>query len=515
MMELRDYQVRAVEQINAASSAIYTLPTGGGKTVIFCKLIEELAARGERVLVIVHRVEILDQTSYKLASLGIDHGVIKAGRSANPELPVQLASIQTLARRVGDGRMEYPRADVVIVDECHHARAMTWRAALDSNSDARRYGFTATPCRGDGAGLGDLFNGLIIGPQVAELQKTEPAYLVGVKYFAPAKIDLQGVRTQQGDYAVGELAARMNRAHLVGDIVTQWHRLGEGRRTIVFAVDVGHSVHIRDEFVKAGVKCEHLDGGTDKDERKAILERLESGATTVVTNCMVLTEGFDCPPVGCIVLARPTKQVGLYRQMAGRGLRPAEGKDNLILIDHSGAVHRHGLLEDEISWTLDVDGRAENEAHAKRTEAHLESFVDCSQCGSVRERGTACPNCGFKPGPRPDLIITKDADLVAVGQRAPAYSVEERQRWLSELMTLRMQRNQHRASTGKLPLKPEWAGAKFKDKFGDWPPRYWSVAPAMSVSPEISSWVRARDIAYAKAMQKAQQQQGQQEQPSP
>jgi superfamily II DNA or RNA helicase len=176
-MNLRDYQTRAIEQIDAANSAIYVLPTGGGKTVIFCELVKRRAAVGERVLIITHRVEILDQTSYKLRSIGIDHGVIKAGRVADPGQLVQLASIQTLARRVGDGGLEYPKADVVIVDECHHAKAKTWRAALNANPEARRYGFTATPCRGDGGGLGDLFDELIVGPQVAELQSTEPKCL--------------------------------------------------------------------------------------------------------------------------------------------------------------------------------------------------------------------------------------------------------------------------------------------------------------------------------------------------
>jgi DNA repair protein RadD len=502
MTELRDYQIRAVEQIDAANSAIYVLPTGGGKTVIFAALIKTLADRGERVLVIGHRNEILNQTSRKLSDLSIDHGIIRAGLVADLTYPVQLASIQTLSRRTSTGKLEYPKADVVFVDECHHARARTWLDALNAYPHARRYGFTATPCRGDGRGLGDLFDELIVGPQVAELQGS--GHLVGVKYFAPAKIDLRGVRTQQGDYAVGELAERMNRAHLIGDIVTQWHRLAERRRTIVFAVDIGHSVHIRDEFVKAGVRCEHLDGGTPREEREEILARLASGETEIVVNCMVLTEGFDCPPVGCVVLARPTKQLGLYRQMAGRGLRPAENKSSLILIDHAGAVHRHGLLEDEITWTLDVDGKATNAAQKHRTEKDFEAFVDCSKCGAVRERGEACPNCGFKPGPRPDLIIATDEDLVGLGQRSLKHSEEEKQRWLRELMTLRAKRNVTRPLKGKPPLKPEWAAGQFKNKFGSWPPRAWNyLGPAPEVSPEVESWVRSRDIAYAKAMQKA------------
>jgi DNA repair protein RadD len=293
----------------------------------------------------------------------------------------------------------------------------------------------------------------------------------------------------------------MNRAHLVGDVIVQWHRLAERRRTIVFAVDVGHSVSIRDEFVKAGVRCEHLDGSTNKDERKAILARLESGETEVVSNCMVLTEGFDCPPVGCIVLARPTKQLGLYRQMAGRGLRPADGKSNLILIDHSGAVYRHGQLEDEVFWTLEIDQKAVNIDHAARTAERHDPYCECSQCGHVRVRGEACDNCGFKPGARPDLIIADDEDLVEFGRATAALPQEDRQRWYQDLMALRNVRNLIRTQRGQEPLKPGWSAAKFKDKFGAWPPFAWNnLPPSRDVSGEVSSWVRSRDIAYAKRM---------------
>src|SRR5207342_3164772 len=158
-----------------------------------------------------------------------------------------------------------------------------------------------------------------------------------------------------------------NRNDLVGDIVSNWHKLEQRRKTLVFCVDVAHSVHVRDEFVKSDVRAEHVDGGTPKAERDAILARLASGETELVTNCMVLTEGFDLPAIGCIVLARPTKQLGLFRQMAGRGLRPAEGKSDLILIDHAGAVYAHGLLEDRIEWSLDTDKHAENKTHAARS----------------------------------------------------------------------------------------------------------------------------------------------------
>jgi DNA repair protein RadD len=137
---------------------------------------------------------------------------------------------------------------------------------------------------------------------------------------------------------------------------------------VAFAVSVEHSIHIRDEFIKSGVRAEHIDGSTPKPERDATLARLETGDLDVVSNCMVLTEGWDMPDVGCCILARPTRKMGLYRQMVGRVLRPADGKTDAIVLDHSGAVFRHGFVEDPVEWTLDPDRRAESPVHSKRGE---------------------------------------------------------------------------------------------------------------------------------------------------
>ena len=197
---------------------------------------------------------------------------------------------------------------------------------------------------------------MIEGPQVAEL--IAGGYLVRTRVYAPVDPDLRGVRTVAGDYNEGQLAERMDRPDLIGDIVTHWHKYGERRKTVAFAVNVPHSIHLRDEFVKSGVRAEHIDGSTPKPERDATLARLASGEIELVTNCMVLTEGWDMPEVGCCILARPTKKMGLYRQMIGRVLRPAPGKADAIILDHSGAVFRHGFAEDRVEWTLDPDRRA-------------------------------------------------------------------------------------------------------------------------------------------------------------
>jgi DNA repair protein RadD len=287
----------------------------------------------------------------------------------------------------------------------------------------------------------------------------------------------------------------MNRDDLVGDIVSNWHKNGQRRRTLVFCVDVAHSLHVRNEFTESGVKAEHVDGATPKAERDAILTRLASGETEVVTNCMVLTEGFDCPPTGCIVLARPTKQLGLFRQMAGRGLRPAEAKSNLILIDHSGAVYRHGLLEDPIEWTLDTTKQADNPTHRKRDQQTISRLVECSRCAALRTGGEPCPHCGFLPQRRPDAIIFREGELARVDRKSRTVRASsdphERMRWHAELTYIANERG----------YKSGWVAHKFKEKFGDWPPVI-AIRP-IAPSPEVLSWVRSRNIAFAKAREKA------------
>jgi DNA repair protein RadD len=493
MTDLRDYQIEAVRQIEAAIEAaqnpLYVLPTGGGKTVIAAAVIERAVERGKRVLIMTHRREILRQTSLKLP---IDHGLIQAGLTLDLAYPVQIASVQTLHHRcMVRNKIPLPAADLLIVDEAHHIRAQTWSGIIGAYPEAAVLGLTATPCRSDGRGLGNHFDILIEGPQIPDL--IAKRQLVPTKYFAPVNPDLRGVATRQGDYVIAALSKRMNRDDLIGDIVSNWHRHAQRRKTLVFCVDVAHSVHITEEFVSSGVRAEHLDGSTPKPERDAILDRLASGETEVVCNCQVLVEGFDLPAIGCIVLARPTKQLGLFRQMAGRGLRPAEGKSNLILIDHSGAVYAHGLLEDRIEWSLDTDRRAENKTHAARSQESKSRLVECTQCGGIRTTGEACPCCGFLPKHRGEAIIFAEGELAEVknGRARSTLVRADRDRWHAELLSIAEQKG----------YKPGWAAYKYREKFDDWPPRGSTPAPRKP-SPEVLSWVKSRQIAFAKAKQK-------------
>jgi DNA repair protein RadD len=493
MTELRPYQADIAAEFerlvtHGKRRVIVVAPTGSGKTVIACAII---AATPRRALIVSHRREIVKQTSDKLTAAGVHHGVIQAGdeKRLRPMAAVQVASIQTLhSRAIRSTSMPMPLADLVIIDEAHHACAATYRKILEAYPDAIVLGLTATPCRGDGRGLGGIFETMIECPQVAEL--IVGGYLVKARVYAPINPDLKGVRTVKGDYHEAQLADRMDRDRLVGDIVTHWHKYGERRRTIAFACSVAHSIHIAAEFMKSGVRSEHLDGSTPKDERDAMLARLASGATEVISNCQVLTEGFDCPDIGCITLARPTKKMGLFRQMIGRGLRPADGKTDVVILDHSGAVFRHGLPEDRVEWTLDPDRHAEAPAHQARLEHKTAGLIECTQCSALRLGGQPCPACGFLPQ-RPAQYVAHvegELGLVTNGKAiAAGHDPAMRRQWHAMFATIANERGYQRG----------WIAHKYREKFGAWPTG--DTPEPIQPTPEVLSWVRSRNIAWAKS----------------
>jgi superfamily II DNA or RNA helicase len=384
---------------------IIVAPTGAGKTIVAAEIIRRVTAQHRKILFLAHRDELLVQPRDKLRNFfNIVAGIIKAGRDKDlrPLSPVQIAGVQTLYWRcVRTDRMELPEADIVFVDEAHHVRAMTYQKIIEAYPNAIIVGLTVTPCRGDGRGLGNVFEAMIECPQIPELIKLER--LVPMKIFAPPPPDLRGVRVMStGDYNVDELSDKMD--PLVGDFVEHWLRHAQRRRTVVFAVDVKHSVHIVGELIKSGVRAEHLDGTTPQAEREAILGRLASGETEVVSNCMILTEGFDLPDIGCIALVRPTKSLGLFRQMIGRGLRaaPNTNKKDVIILDHGGGVHRHGRPDDVIEWALETDKRAANKTHEARVaKGGSDPFCECKACGHLRMKGMPRDNCGWGQSRQP------------------------------------------------------------------------------------------------------------------
>jgi DNA repair protein RadD len=499
MTDLRSYQGVIIAQCNQVIAngqrrPLIVAPTGAGKTVIAAAIIKTAVADQRRVLVLGHTREIIKQTSLKLSGYQVEHGIIQADLVGNSNQSVQVASIQTLwSRAMRTDRMALPAADLLIIDEAHHCPANTYRQIIKSYPNAVLIGLSATPCRGDGRGLGGIFDSIIECPQVAELVAQK--YLVKTRHYAPADPDLKGVEVRTGDYVEVQLAECMDRSDLVGDIVSHWHRYGERCKTVCFAVNVPHSLHIRDEFLKSGVRAAHLDGSMPKPQRDAVLAQLAAGEIDVVTNCMVLTEGWDMPDVGCCILARPTRKMGLYRQMVGRVLRPASNKYDAIVLDHSGAVFRHGFIEDPVTWTLDPDKRAISQTHNARLRSGYSSrLLECTKCGAIRVAGEPCRACGFLPQRPPQSIVFRDGDLAAVDRHhrtaKAVVNPDVRIRWHAMLMHIATVRG----------YKVGWAAHKYREKFGIWPAARF-VTP-IEPSAEVLSWVRSRNIAHAKARAK-------------
>lgn len=346
---LRPYQEAAIEGIRAKvregkKRVVLVAPTGSGKTTIAASIIESAIAKGSRCLFLTHRKELIEQASARLDSIGIDHGVIQAShKRARPWCSVHVASVATLVRRLGNR----PDVQLIIVDEAHHAMSESWIKVLAAYPKAAVIGLTATPWRLDGKGLKGIFEDVVV---VAQAHELVPEYLMAPRIFAPDKPNLSKVHTTAGDYDVGELEEVMAQTTLVGNVVEHWQKLAGGARSLVFAVTVRHSLALRDRFREAGVAAEHLDATSHPDDRAAILARLKSGETRVVTNCQILTEGFDLPELGCVSLARPTQSSVLFLQMCL--------DEKTEILTRRGWMGPNDILKDDSVAGLDLQSNA-------------------------------------------------------------------------------------------------------------------------------------------------------------
>lgn len=288
---LRPYQREAIDSLRAKlrhhRRLLLVSPTGSGKTTIAAEMIHSATERGSRILFLAHRKELIDQCSTRLDQFSVPHGVIMSGHPRyQPVLPVQVASVPTLVRR------NKPPADLIIIDEAHHARAGTYQKILDHYPGVPTIGLSATPWRTDGKGLGELFEDVVVAATIQQL--TEDGYLVPATGFAYDAPELAEVRMRGRDYDAEGLELVMGGTAIAGNVVQSYLDHASGKRAVLFAVSVKHSRQLVERFQEAGVRAEHLDGETPKGEREAILARLSSGETTLVSNVGVLTEGWDC-----------------------------------------------------------------------------------------------------------------------------------------------------------------------------------------------------------------------------
>jgi superfamily II DNA or RNA helicase len=493
--DLRPYQADAVERIERAyrdrkKGPILQMATGAGKTVIGGEVIRREVASGRSCLFLAPRRELVYQASASLARAGVEHGIHMAGREDLEDAwaPVTVASIDTvIARVLKRGRRPFVEPELIIVDEAHLSITKRRQEMLSLWPDARLLGLTATPGRKDGRALGLLYDDLIEPITVAEL--TDQGYLVPARYFSLSAPDLRRVETVAGDYHQRQLDHAVNQPGLVADIVGTWLERAGGRRTVVFCTSIAHSIALAESFQRAGVAAEHVDANTLMAERADIFARFTAGQTQVLCNCFLAAYGFDLPDLACVVLARPTKSLVLYLQMLGRGLRPAEGKSDCLVLDHSGAVHHHGFAADERHWTL--QGKRALEDPPSRDPAER-GQIECEECLAVFAGSRTCPECGWELRPKGRIVHTLDGELVEIGAGLPEDEIDRRQ-FFAELRGYCVEKG----------WKPGAAAWKFKEKFGHFPPRDWSHWSPLEPSLETRRWIKSRNIAWAKSRARA------------
>ena len=433
-MILRPYQQRALDEARSSDRPVIVLPTGAGKTVVAAHLIRDWPGP---VLFVAHRRELIVQAQARLAAVGVESGAILSGIDPSPTR-VQVGSVQTLARRVR------PPASLLVIDEAHHAVGDIYTALVEAYPDAFVVGLTATPFRLDGRGLGEVFRSIVVGAYMDEL--VADGTLVGPRIFTQRGPDLSGVHKVGGDYSSNSLAAIMNTPKLVGDLVAHWLKYRPSR-TVAYGIDVAHARAISDQFAASGISSAVITGDTETDDRDYILRSLADGALSVVSNCMVLTEGWDLPSLDCAIVARPTASLCLHLQMIGRIMRSAPGKTGAILLDHAGNIGRLGKPLQRIAYDL----------HGK-VKSSVDGFKTCPSCGLVVEPGTEiCPECGHEfKAPEKKPVEHIDGDLV---EDSPDTTWSDQNAYWNQIESLRV----------AYGFAPGWAAHRFRARFGSWP----------------------------------------------
>jgi superfamily II DNA or RNA helicase len=394
---LRPYQETLIARVRASlrthRRSILQSPTGSGKTVLTAHMIRTAAEKGMSATFLVHRRELLEQTSRALRESDVEHGVVAGGRSLTKEI-VQIATIQTLARRLD--RVQAP--NLLIIDEAHHTAAKSYRTVLDAWPDTYVVGLTATPCRTDGRGLDDLFSGIVLGPTVQYL--TAQGYLAPYRIIAPpSAIDLSGVHRRGGDFMREELAQAVDRATIVGDAVAHYrkyvqaHANGRPPTCLVYCVSRAHAHHVEEAYRAEGIDARYCAGDTPEAERRAIVDGFRRGSPPVIVSVDLFGEGLDVPGLFAVQLLRPTESLSLHLQQIGRALRPEAGKEYALILDHVGNSWRHGLPDDSREWSLEGERKGR-----KASEETAPSIRVCEHCFAVYRVGLlVCPVCGMAP----------------------------------------------------------------------------------------------------------------------
>lgn len=499
MIEDRQYQI---DDVNYAMNhgindrVIHCSPTGSGKTVIQCMIAKRELERGDCTAILTPRNEILDQT-LSMAREMCGHrnvSVLRAKRKGEywqPTNQVHVISWPTLIARVKrDPDFWFPKVQRVLVDECHLSVAPKILEILKHYSPkARIDGYTATPARLTGRGLGAFFTEIKHVTSVRRL--IADGHLAPVEYYGAAVPDLTGIKVRRGDYETKKLSKAC--VELVGDAVDNWLRLARDRHTIVFAVDIAHCEALADRYRNVGIKAAALHTGLDQDERDNVVAAFKAQRIQVLVNVSIASYGFDAPSVNCIQACRPTKSIVLHLQMIGRGMRPKPDGGSCLMLDHAGNVQGLGFADDLYRWRLDEGRQATGRVNEKGEPEDPQNHT-CGDCQHIFAGSRVCPLCGWKVPFSKREVDTKDADLVAIG-RVQVKRLPEG--WPSHEVFYGMLR--YHAGRQKKPYSPMWAVFKFEEKAGCRPPKDWNNHAMVPPNERVANWIRSQQIRWAKS----------------
>lgn len=422
-MQLRDYQEAAIEATfdwwrRGGGNPLIVAPTGAGKSVILAEMLRRMVSGwpGTRAVLATHQKELIQQNFHALTRLWPDApaGIYSAGLNRRQAgRAITFAGIQTVAKRAN----EFGFVDILIVDECHlipRSGATQYQRFIaglrEANPDLKVVGLTATPFRLDSgrldAGEGAIFDGIAYDIPIPML--VERGYLAPLVSKSPSFVfDTKGLHTRNGDWIEGEMDARFNTDAVTREAVTEIIGLSGGRKSwLLFCISVDHAENVRDELRRRGITAEMVTGKTPSTDRARILSDFKAGRVRAITNVNVLTTGFDAPATDLLAFLRPTQSLGLYMQMAGRALRPADGKENGLVLDYAGNVQRHGPV-DAIS-VADVGSRKKGDGPGEvpgKTCPECKSIVFISQM--------QCPDCGHE-WEAPPIAIDGKASTAAI-----------------------------------------------------------------------------------------------------
>ena len=471
-MKLRDYQEDAIKNLRKSHAAGnrrigLMLPTGAGKTAIAVEIIRGALEKGQNCLFICDRIELIEQTSRRFDDEGIPHGVVQGTHERwEPHQPLQICSIQTLARR--DASRYNPK--VIVVDEFH----TVFKAQINMMKrwDALTFiGLSATPFT---KGLGKYWDDLVVGCTTQEL--IDQKHLVSPVTYGWAP-DLSKVRTVAGEFESKSLGEAMDQSKLVADIVDTWMLRGENRQTICFVTNVAHGEHIAAQFRANGIPAQNISTYSKFDDRKRHLKDFEKGKLRVICSVDILTKGYDNPAASCLIMARPTKSLMTYIQQAGRVLRTSPGKTDAIILDHAGNTIRHGFCTDPLPDFLDDGERKEQ----KKKEREKPEPRECPSCGFIIPPKTkVCPVCGLEAVVQ-NKVFEEEGNLVKIAERKARAANEEKVLWFGMLKGYGMEKKFHKG----------WAYHAFKEKFGVYPTRT-RQTPATTPNNDVLDWIRNR-----------------------